>query len=171
MSYHRAPFKNAKNNTISIWTESYGGHYGPTFANYFQTQTDRITSGELSSQTFTPIKIDTLGLINACIDTTTQVPLYPVMANNNTYGIKLLNDSQYAEATAAIPTCLNLTTTCRSTAASLDPQGWGNNTEVNTACLNAYMYCFGKVAVEDAAGNLPSGVSSGRMKPLPLCCV
>ena len=26
-----------------------------------------------------------------------------------------------------------------------DPQGWGNNSAVNEACLDAYLYCFSKM--------------------------
>lgn len=102
-----------------------------------------------------------MGLINACVDINTQMPYYPVMANNNTYGIKLFNESAYAGAVKAVPQCLNLTTTCRGMVDKLDPEGWGNNTEVNQACLQAYAYCFQSVALEDISGYLEAKVSLG----------
>lgn len=70
---------------ISIWTESYGGHYGPTFADFFESQNDRITNGSLQSATL--LRLDTVGIINGCVDILTQMPAYPQMAFNNTYGL------------------------------------------------------------------------------------
>ncbi|KAH0278786.1 alpha/beta-hydrolase, partial [Aureobasidium melanogenum] len=136
---------------FSIWGESYGGHWVSTFADYFYKQNDRISSGDLNATTLT---IESLGLINACIDAETQIPFYPVMAANNTYGIKVFNDTTYADSMAALPKCLKMTKTCRSLASRLDPEGWGNNTDVNNACGSAYLYCFDAVARETQLGNI-----------------
>ncbi|KAH8895308.1 alpha/beta-hydrolase [Thozetella sp. PMI_491] len=140
----------------SIWAESYGGHYGPTYADYFNKQNDRLSSGDLPLNA-TVLNLDTLGLVNACIDLETQMPMYPVMAVNNTYGIRVFNDSAYTAAVAAVPECLNMTRTCRSMVDSLDPQGWGNNSDVNLACLGAYKFCFENVAGENLLGQLAYG--------------
>lgn len=35
-----------KNLTFNLWTESYGGHYGPQFYDYFYEQNELIASGE-----------------------------------------------------------------------------------------------------------------------------
>ncbi|KAG9747976.1 alpha/beta-hydrolase, partial [Aureobasidium melanogenum] len=137
--------------SFSIWGESYGGHWVPTFADYFYKQNDLISSGHLNA---TSLTIESLGLINACIDAETQIPFYPVMAANNTYGIKVFNDTTYAGSVAALPKCLNLTKTCRSLASRLDPEGWGNNTDVNNACASAYLYCFDAVVRETQLGNI-----------------
>ncbi|KAH0200179.1 alpha/beta-hydrolase, partial [Aureobasidium melanogenum] len=137
--------------SFSIWGESYGGHWVPSFADYFYKQNDLISSGHLNA---TSLTISSLGLINACIDAETQIPFYPVMAANNTYGIKVFNDTTYAGSVAALPKCLNLTKTCRSLASRLDPEGWGNNTDVNNACASAYLYCFDAVARETQLGNI-----------------
>ena len=32
---------------FNLWTESYGGHYGPSFFHYFQEQNAKITSGKM----------------------------------------------------------------------------------------------------------------------------
>ncbi|KAG9664796.1 alpha/beta-hydrolase, partial [Aureobasidium melanogenum] len=136
---------------FSIWGESYGGHWVPTFADYFYKQNDLISSGHLNA---TSLTIESLGLINACVDAETQIPFYPVMAANNTYGIKVFNDTTYAGSTAALPKCLNLTKTCRNLASRLDSEGWGNNTDVNNACGSAYLYCFYAVARETQLGNI-----------------
>ncbi|KAH0154649.1 alpha/beta-hydrolase, partial [Aureobasidium melanogenum] len=137
--------------SFSIWGESYGGHWVPTFADYFYKQNDLISSGHLNA---TSLTIESLGLIDACIDAETQIPFYPVMAANNTYGIKVFNDTTYAGSVAALPKCLNLTKTCRSLASRLDPEGWGNNTDVNNACASAYLYCYDAVARETQLGNI-----------------
>ena len=50
-----------KNLTFNLWTESYGGHYGPTFFDYFYEQNELITSGQ---QQGVALKMDKLGIIN-----------------------------------------------------------------------------------------------------------
>jgi carboxypeptidase C (cathepsin A) len=128
-------------NKISIWTESYGGHYGPTFANYFETQNDLISNGKLSAAV--PLRLDTLGIINGCVDILTQMPAYPQMAFNNTYGLKIINETEFQMATKSFPQCQNLTLTCRSAISAEDTQGLGNSDAANTACDDAFKFCFG----------------------------
>ncbi|KAI5240634.1 alpha/beta-hydrolase [Aureobasidium subglaciale] len=134
---------------LNIWGESYGGHWVPTFADYFYKQNDRINAGETNA---TILNIESVGLINACIDAETQLPFYPVMAANNTYGIKIFNDTQYQLAMEALPDCLDYAMSCRNLAKNLDPDGWGNQTDVNNACGKAYQYCFATVARETSLG-------------------
>lgn len=88
------------------------------------------------------LHIDTVGLVNACIDIDTQIDYYPEFAYNNTYGVRAINETQYEMALAASPQCKNLTATCRALANVEDPSGHGNNTDVNKACLGAFVYCF-----------------------------
>lgn len=88
------------------------------------------------------MQLDTVGLINACIDINTQMPFYPQFAFNNTYGIKAIDETQYKTAVSSFPKCKNLTDTCRSMAEKLDPLGLGNSSDVNKACYGAYTYCF-----------------------------
>ncbi|GME24387.1 carboxypeptidase s1 [Neofusicoccum parvum] len=80
------------NRTFNLWTESYGGHYGPTFYDYFYKQNEAILNGSLAGY---PMSMHTLGIINGIIDERIQAPFYPEMAVNNTYGIKAVNDSIY----------------------------------------------------------------------------
>lgn len=91
------------------------------------------------------LHLDTLGLVNACIDIATQMISYPEFAFNNTYGIEAINETQHAAAIASSDTCLNMTASCRSLADAQDPQGFGNDTDVNRACLGAFLYCFGNM--------------------------
>jgi carboxypeptidase C (cathepsin A) len=81
-----------KNKAFNLWTESYGGHYGPTFYRYFYEQNAMIENG---TQNGTALRMDTLGIINGIIDSRVQAPYYPEFAVNNTYGIKAVNDTIY----------------------------------------------------------------------------
>jgi carboxypeptidase C (cathepsin A) len=77
---------------FNLWTESYGGHYGPAFFKYFSEQNLAVANG---TQNGTQLVMDSLGIINGCIDEAIQAPLYPEFAVNNTYGIKAVNDTIY----------------------------------------------------------------------------
>ena len=57
----RFPEHHATRNRFSIWAESYGGHYAPVYANYFEEQNDRIAQGKLRGPA-KPIHVDTVGL-------------------------------------------------------------------------------------------------------------
>ena len=81
-----------KNLTFNLWTESYGGHYGPGFYNYFYQQNEAIRNGSTKG---VELQMDTLGIINGIIDEQIQGPYYPEFAVNNTYGIKSINDTVY----------------------------------------------------------------------------
>ncbi|KZS90557.1 serine carboxypeptidase [Sistotremastrum niveocremeum HHB9708] len=69
-------------NPFAIWTESYGGHYGPAFANYFLQQNAAIKAGTLSGIT---INLKTLGVGNGLTDPLSQYPQYMVYAASNPY--------------------------------------------------------------------------------------
>lgn len=136
---------NKEKDTLSIWGESYGGHYGPITADYISKQNARIQSGQIAKPA-KQLHLDTLGLVNACIDGSIQIPFYPEMAYNNTYNYKAYNESIYELSTSKIPACMDLIKTCQSLADERDPEGFGNNTEVNFACHKAYKWCFDNVA-------------------------
>ncbi|KAJ4371744.1 hypothetical protein N0V86_008297 [Didymella sp. IMI 355093] len=87
-----------KNLTFNLWTESYGGHYGPGFYNYFYEQNEAIKNGSTKG---VQLQMDTLGVINGIIDEQIQAPYYPEFAVNNTYGIKAYNDTVYTFAKQA----------------------------------------------------------------------
>ncbi|KAI9753022.1 MAG: hypothetical protein M4579_005364 [Chaenotheca gracillima] len=82
-----------KSREFNLWTESYGGHYGPAFFNYFYDQNQGIQNG---SSNGTLLNMNTLGIFNGIIDEATQAQYYPEMAVNNTYGIKAVNDTVYS---------------------------------------------------------------------------
>jgi hypothetical protein len=67
---------------------------------------------------------------------------YPKYARNNTYGIQAISQEDYDVAIAAEPMCRNMTATCRALAAAKDPNGVGNQADVNRACKGAFDFCF-----------------------------
>lgn len=89
---------------ISIATESYGGRYGPAFAAFFEEQNQRIKNGTwdgTEGEMFI-LDLDTLMIINGCIDRPTMYFSYPAMAVNNTYGIQAVNESVHQEMLDAL---------------------------------------------------------------------
>ena len=129
---------------MSIWAESYGGHYGPTFADFFLKKNDQIDAGIISAPAV-KLNLESLGLMNACIDMVTEMPFFPEFAFNNTYGIQAMNETVYKFSKSNLPKCQNMTATCRALGDKLDPNGTGANAQVNKACNEAYLFCFSSV--------------------------
>ena len=134
----RFPTYKPSNDKFNIWSESYGGHYAPTYAQVFETQNQLIADGSLSG---TQLGIDTVGLVNACIDLPTQMPYYPQMAYNNTYGLQLINETSFQSAVDSFPQCQNMTLTCRAAVATCDGPICDSKA-ADQACLAAYAFCF-----------------------------
>ncbi|EED18222.1 carboxypeptidase S1, putative [Talaromyces stipitatus ATCC 10500] len=127
---------------VSLWTESYGGRYGPSFTAFFQQQNEKIADGSL--QGHYSIHMDTLGIINGCVDLLTQDLSYAEFAYNNTYGIETINQTVYEAAVDAWSKeggCRDQILECRALAAVGDPLSLGNNETVNGICANASDYC------------------------------
>ena len=80
---------------FNLWTESYGGHYGPAFFHYFQQQNAKLKNGTMKGY---PLNMKTLGIGNGIINEALQAEWYPEFAVNNTYGIKAYNDTVYSYA-------------------------------------------------------------------------
>ncbi|KAI1818103.1 alpha/beta-hydrolase [Poronia punctata] len=134
------PVYTPKDNKFSMWGESYAGHYVPTMSDYFETQNKKIAHGEIDGGV--PLHLDTVGLINACVDIGVQMPFYPIMAHNNTYGIQINNETEYKLSVEAWPACKEAIDSCRALGDEKDPKALGNNEEVNTACAGAFDLCF-----------------------------
>ena len=101
---------------FNLFTESYGGHYGPAFYSYFYKQNLKIQNGSMPGY---PLNFNSLGIINGIIDETVQAESYPEFAVNNTYGIKAYNDTVYSYAKFAnnmLNGCLYQIALCRASA-------------------------------------------------------
>ena len=137
------PYYNASA-PLALWTESYGGRYGPSFASYIVKQNGLIKTGSLSSSTH--LNLRWLGIVNGCIDLPSQESSYPDFAyDKNPYHIKGINEAEYNGARKAYPDCKSKIETCLNTADHLDPEMNGNVSAVNEACKTASEFCQDKV--------------------------
>ena len=135
--FEEFPHLKPNDEKISIWTESYGGKYGPAFTQFFQSQNDKISKGIIAGPGTHYIHLDTLGIINGCIETRVQTLAYLDMAFNNTYGIQAINQSQYSrriQEYARDGGVLDHILECQRLANTLDPFRDGNVERVNHAC-------------------------------------
>ncbi|KAK0717369.1 Alpha/Beta hydrolase protein [Lasiosphaeria miniovina] len=89
------PHYKPSDNRISLWCESYGGHYGPGIMRFFQEQNDKIEKGTSKEKGAHPLHLDTLGIVNGWVDPLIQGEWNYHYGYNNTYDIQLWNQSTY----------------------------------------------------------------------------
>ncbi|KAK3640763.1 hypothetical protein LTR56_004466 [Elasticomyces elasticus] len=139
--FEEFPLYKPDNNKISLFTESYGGHYGPTFVNKFMRQNELISNGTISKPGAHYLHLDTLGIINGCIDFIDGVAwAYGTFPYNNTYGIKAFNDTEYRRGMHELSIeggIIAKIEECRRQQRKLDQEGYGDQEKVNEACLAA----------------------------------
>jgi len=122
-----AAFPAYENTDFGIFTESYGGHYGPEFASYFESQNKAITAGTVTGIT---VPLIALGINNGWYDPIIQNKAYVDFSYNNTYGA-LISKSQYNSYMSTYESgCL------------VDLQKCTGVTGSNSACLNADNVCY-----------------------------
>lgn len=156
---------------IHLFTESYGGKYGPAAASFFKSQNDRrATDFEFANITI-DVSLKSLGIINGWIDLFTQAPYHPRFAYENTYAIETISQLQELNALSAYGSadgCQQKTSNCRAQEAVLDPSGYGNVDIVNGACSEAQFYCqnyvIGPYTVSDRS---IYDISQNRLDPFP----
>ncbi|KAJ0268568.1 hypothetical protein COL940_013270 [Colletotrichum noveboracense] len=123
-------FPEYKNRDFGLFTESYGGHYGPEFIDHFQAQNAKIDKGEIKGE---KIKVVALGINNGWIDARNQYRDYLDYAINNTYN-KLIDQAKYDElAKSYDKDCAPAMEKC---------MGKEGNTE---ACVAAENACFNAI--------------------------
>ncbi|RDA84713.1 hypothetical protein CP532_5232 [Ophiocordyceps camponoti-leonardi (nom. inval.)] len=129
--------------SLALWAESYGGRYGPAFADFIQRQDQRIKAGDLRGKV---LNLKTLGIINGCIDLPTQEPSYPQFAyGSNPYRIRAINASEHAASVKALNGCERLLDGCLDKAQRLDANMTGSVEEVNVLCQKASDYCQNEI--------------------------
>lgn len=148
--FQEFPGYHPKDSRISIATESYGGRYGPGFASFFQEQNEKIINGTWNGTEGTQhiLNLDTLLIINGCIDRKVQWPSYPQQAYNNTYGLKTINQSVFEDMTDAFTRpggCRDQIDDCRALAIEYDPDNTGINETVNHVCATAESWCSANI--------------------------
>lgn len=77
---------------ISIMTVSYGGHFGPAFMSYFARQNEKIADLSINTAEAHYLHVDTLGIMNGCIDELLDSAARMAFAANNTYGLQIASE-------------------------------------------------------------------------------
>ncbi|KAF3352297.1 Zinc finger protein GLI3 [Verticillium dahliae VDG1] len=135
--------------SINLWSQSYGGHYVPAIATYFEARSKLATTGKLPPNPricsrAKSIRIATVGIIAPFIDIVGQFADLE-FALNNTYGIEIFDPAtvdDLVEQAEAPGGCFDLIDDCRNITNRLDPEGWGNAPEVYPVCNNAFFSCY-----------------------------
>ncbi|KAL8911589.1 MAG: hypothetical protein Q9171_003254 [Xanthocarpia ochracea] len=151
--FQEFPAYKPNNSAISVLTESYGGRYGPAFTAFFEEQNERISNESISDQGEEYMThLDTLGIVNGCIDLLIPEPSYPGFAYNNTYGIQAIDQTLYQQAfenfNCPETGCRALILECQARANEGDANGTGNNDTVNQACSAASLHCDNEVEAQ-----------------------
>lgn len=72
-----------KDDSFSLWAESYGGHYGPAISRHFVEQNDKIADGRLDDEAAVPLTLQSLGIVNGYIDAVIQGRAYIDFPHDN----------------------------------------------------------------------------------------
>ena len=129
---------------INLFTESYGGKYGPVFAATFEEQNQARLNGTLPLNSTLAIDLVSLGIMQGCVDDKVQGKFYPIFANNNTYGIEIYNLAQeqtIAGSYLAANSCQDRIQSCQDAVSIMDPLNYGNVSAVNEICQEAQQNC------------------------------
>ncbi|KAI4861267.1 alpha/beta-hydrolase [Hypoxylon rubiginosum] len=129
---------------VNLFSESYGGKYGPAFAYKWEQMNAARGNSSVSNSTAVKIRLVSLGIVNGCVDDLIQAPFYPAMAVNNPYGLTAINSIRAQMANASFYTsggCRDQINACRAAVASQDPNNSGAPADVNRICEAAYNSC------------------------------
>nr|AJD23205.1 serine carboxypeptidase [Onygena corvina] len=148
--FQEFPGYHPRDSRISIATESYGGRYGPAFTAFFEAQNQKIKNGTWKGDksSMHVLHLDTLMIVNGCVDRQVQWPGYPQMAYNNTYDIEAVNASVHGQMLDALYRkggCRDKINDCRAISSISDPDNIGINTTVNAVCSKAENFCASDV--------------------------
>ncbi|KIL64772.1 hypothetical protein M378DRAFT_198303 [Amanita muscaria Koide BX008] len=131
-------FSDLQSRSLAIWTESYGGHYGPTFAAYFLSQNAAIAAGTISG---IKLNLQVLGVGDGLTNPLVQYPGYITYAGNNSYH-PLVSSNVISKAQtrwSETGGCKDQITAC-------------NNGGSNSVCSSAQSYCNNYI-LSPLAGN------------------
>ncbi|KAF2147725.1 secreted carboxypeptidase-like protein [Myriangium duriaei CBS 260.36] len=142
--FEEFPSYKPNDNRISIYGESYGGRYVPQIIDLFLKQNEKIRSGEISTPGAHYIHLDTMGIINGCIDTLDQVRAWIDFPwKGNTYGIRAFTEAEYHNAQYHYykeDGLVDQINQCQKMEKELDPHDHGDVSRVNDYCRNVYDY-------------------------------
>ena len=124
-----AAFPQYENRDFGIFTESYGGHYGPEFASYVEQQNTGIANGTVQGE---KLNLIALGVNNGWYDAALQEQAYIDFAKNNSWR-NLISSSQASSLESSLKSsCLPALQSCASSGS-------------NSACSNADNACYNAV--------------------------
>ncbi|KAF2724976.1 secreted carboxypeptidase-like protein [Polychaeton citri CBS 116435] len=135
--FEEFPYYKPNDEKISLFTESYGGHYGPTFMSFWMRQNELIANSSIPGHY---LHLDTLGIINGCIDDYDMTESRISFPFNNTYDLEIYNETLYKRAfeeyhrPGGVKESLDY---CRKLQQTLDPNDYGDIEKVTKACVNA----------------------------------
>ncbi|EQK99793.1 carboxypeptidase S1 [Ophiocordyceps sinensis CO18] len=155
---------------LSLFSQSYGGVYGPIFAETWEAQNQKRLTGVLNRDTTLELRLTSLGIMNGCVDSTLQVPTTPAFANNNTYGIKALSDNEaslYLGKFSASSGCKDLLAQCQTAAARQPWEGSGNQTDADAVCRQATLTCLDIVQPYFNSGRNAYDIAAQSANPEP----
>jgi carboxypeptidase C (cathepsin A) len=110
-------FPKYESRDFAIFTESYGGHYGPEFASYIETQNAAIKKGTVKGE---KLNLVALAINNGWIEPEVQFKAYIDYALTNPYK-KILNQTYYNQLLSSYEKkCLPMLQKCYSTGANKD---------------------------------------------------
>jgi len=112
-----AQFPRYKNHKFGLFTESYGGHYGPEFAYYFESQNAGIEHGTVHGK---KIPLVALGINNGWFDSTLQYKAYITYALSNPYRSLITSAEASSYTNAYNADCAPAINTCTSTGTDSD---------------------------------------------------
>ncbi|KAF7308337.1 Carboxypeptidase [Mycena chlorophos] len=146
-------FAHLANVDLAIWTESYGGHYGPTFASYFLSQNEAIANGTATGVT---LNLKTLAIGNGLTDPISQYPGYISYATSNPYGALV--------SSSTIKTATNAWSSSKGCEAQIKAC---NNGGSNSVCSSAQSYCNNNILSALIGDHDVYYVLSGSDDPYP----
>lgn len=130
---------------INLFAESYGGQYGPVFADFFEDQNDRRRAGLIPANNTLEIKLDSLGIINGLVDMAIQTPAMASFVYNNTYDLQGISQTQYLNILSDFRKpdgCLERASKCHARATAGDCEGEVFDQETTEMCASASDACW-----------------------------
>ena len=158
---------------VNLFAESYGGRYGPIFASIWEEQNSKRgnLSGSTNSSRFIDIQLESLGIIQGCVDDSVQAVYYPRYANDNPYGFKALSVIQQQASASSFfgpEGCQQLIRNCRTAVNASDPSDDGDDPSVNDICRNATATCQLQLTAPFlASGRNPYDITQKMNDPFP----
>jgi carboxypeptidase C (cathepsin A) len=138
--FEEFPYYKPHDEQLALFTESYGGHYGPAIVSHFMKQNALIANRTISNPGAHYLHMNTLGIVNGCIDEQAQIRAYADFAYNNTYGIHAFTEEQYRFAISELDReggVMDQLRQCRKLQREMDPDDNGDVDRVSSYCLQA----------------------------------